>query len=182
MDQIYNKTKEKMDNAIQSFKRDLNSVSTGRATPNLLDTVRVSAYGNLVPINQVANVTIPEPTTISIQPWDKSTVKSIEKAIIDSNLGFAPKVDGMTIRINVPKLTEDRRKELVKLIKKYSEDKKISVRNDRRDAIDEIKKQKADFSEDEVKKFNEKIQKLTDEYTTKIDTLLDEKEKEIMKI
>ena len=182
MDLIYNKTKEKMDNAIQALKKDLNSVSTGRATPNLLDTVRVDSYGNFVPLNQIANVSVPDSSTISIQPWDKSSVKSIEKAIIDANLGFTPKVDGMVIRINIPKLTEDRRKELSKLVKKYGEDKKISIRNDRRDALDEVKKRKTEFSEDESKKFNDKIQKLTDEYIEKVDSIVSSKEKEIMTI
>ena len=182
MEEVYNKTKEDMDRAIQALKKDLNSVSTGRATPNLLDTVRVDSYGNMVPLNQVANITVPDPSTISIQTWDKSMVPHIEKAIINANLGFAPKVEGMVIRVNVPKLTEDRRKELAKLVKKYGEDKKVSVRNDRRDALDTIKKQKDEFSEDDVKKFGDRIQKLTDEYVANIDSLVSEKENEIMKI
>ena len=182
MDLIVEKTKEKMENVLKALKKDFNSVSTGRATPNLLDTVRVEAYGNQVPINQIANISIPDPSTISIQPWDKSMVNPINKAITEANLGFNPSIDGTIIRINIPKLTEDRRREFVKLVKKYSEEKKISVRNDRREALDEIKKNKNDFSEDEVKKFNDKIQKLTDEYIEKIDNLSSEKEKEIMKI
>ena len=182
MDNIFEKAKENMEKAINALKKDLNSVSTGRATPNLLDAVRVESYGNFVPLNQIANVSIPDPSTISIQPWDKSMVNPIDKAITSANLGFTPKIDGTIIRISIPKLTEERRKELVKLVKKYGEDKKVSIRNDRRDALDEVKKRKTEFSEDESKKFSDKVQKLTDEYTTTIDNLVSDKEKEIMKI
>lgn len=182
MDIIYNKTKENMERAIQALKKDLNSVSTGRATPNLLDAVRVESYGNFVPLSQIANVSIPDSSTITIQPWDKAMVNPIDKAITNANLGFSPKIEGMIIRINVPKLTEERRKDLVKLIKKYSEDKKISIRNVRRDALEELKKRKDEFSEDEIKRFGEKIQTLTDEYIKKNDSLVSEKENEILKI
>lgn len=182
MESIYSKTQIAMEKAIQALKKDLNSVSTGRATPNLLDAVRVEAYGNFSPLNQVANVSVPDSSTISIQAWDKSMVSAIEKAIVAANLGFTPRVDGTIIRINVPKLTEERRKELVKLVKKYAEEKKISIRNDRRDALDEAKKRKDEFSEDEMKRFSDKIQKLTDEFIKKIDDLITDKEKDIMKI
>ena len=182
MENIFSNAKNSMEKTIMALKKDLNSVSTGRASPNLLDTVRVEAYGNFVPLNQIANVSVPDASTISIQPWDKSMVNPINKAIMDANLGFTPKIDGTILRINIPKLTEERRKELVKLVKKYGEDKKVSVRNDRRDAMDEIKKQKTSVSEDEVKRANDKIQTLTDEYTKKIDDMVAEKEKEILKI
>ena len=182
MENIFDNAKNSMEKTISALKKDLNSVSTGRASPNLLDTVRVEAYGNFVPLNQIANVSVPDASTISIQPWDKSMVNPINKAIMDANLGFTPKIDGTILRINIPKLTEERRKELVKLVKKYGEDKKVSIRNDRRDALDEVKKRKTEFSEDESKKFSDKIQKLTDEYTTTIDNLVSNKEKEIMKI
>lgn len=182
MEVIYSKAQENMERAIQALKKDLNSVSTGRATPNLLDTVRVEAYGDLVPLNQIANVSVPDSSSITIQPWDKSMVNPIDKAITSANLGFTPKVEGMMIRVIVPKLTEDRRKELVKLVKKYGEDKKVSVRNDRRDALDDVKKKKSEFSEDEVKRFNDKVQTLTDDYIKKIDALVSEKENEILKI
>jgi len=182
MENIFNNAKNSMEKTISALKKDLNSVSTGRASPNLLDTVRVEAYGNFVPLNQIANVSVPDASTISIQPWDKSMVNPINKAIMDANLGFTPKIDGTILRINIPKLTEERRKELVKLVKKYGEDKKVSVRNDRRDAMDEIKKQKTSVSEDEIKRANDKIQTLTDEYTKKIDDMVAEKEKEILKI
>lgn len=182
MENIFNNAKNSMEKTIMALKKDLNSVSTGRASPNLLDTVRVEAYGNFVPLNQIANVSVPDASTISIQPWDKSMVNPINKAIMDANLGFTPKIDGTILRINIPKLTEERRKELVKLVKKYGEDKKVSVRNDRRDAMDEIKKQKTSVSEDEIKRANDKVQTLTDEYTKKIDDMVSEKEKEILKI
>ena len=182
MENIFDNAKNSMEKTISALKKDLNSVSTGRASPNLLDTVRVEAYGNFVPLNQIANVSVPDASTISIQPWDKSMVNPINKAIMDANLGFTPKIDGTILRINIPKLTEERRKELVKLVKKYGEDKKVSVRNDRRDAMDEIKKQKTSVSEDEIKRANDKIQTLTDEYTKKIDDTVAEKEKEILKI
>lgn len=182
MENIFNNAKNSMEKTIMALKKDLNSVSTGRASPNLLDTVRVEAYGNFVPLNQIANVSVPDASTISIQPWDKSMVNPINKAIMDANLGFTPKIDGTILRISIPKLTEERRKELVKLVKKYGEDKKVSVRNDRRDAMDEIKKQKTSVSEDEIKRANDKIQTLTDEYTKKIDDMVAEKEKEILKI
>lgn len=182
MENIFSNAKNSMEKTIMALKKDLNSVSTGRASPNLLDTVRVEAYGNFVPLNQIANVSVPDASTISIQPWDKSMVNPINKAIMDANLGFTPKIDGTILRINIPKLTEERRKELVKLVKKYGEDKKVSVRNDRRDAMDEIKKQKTSVSEDEIKRANDKVQTLTDEYTKKIDDMVAEKEKEILKI
>ncbi|GMO66941.1 MAG: ribosome recycling factor [Rickettsiales bacterium] len=180
MDDIYSKTEILMEKALEAFKKDLNSVSTGRATPNLLDAIRVDNYGSFVPISQVANISIPDPSTISIQPWDKNAVKATEKAIIEANLGFNPQVDGGLIRINIPKLTEERRKELVKLVKKYAEDKKISIRNNRRDALTDAKKEKT--SEDEEKKFEDRIQKLTDEYVSKIDSLVNAKEKDIMQV
>jgi len=182
MDNIFSSAKEGMEKTIQALKKDLNSVSTGRANPSLLDTVRVESYGNFVPLNQIANVSVPDSSTISIQPWDKAMVNPIEKAIVNANLGFTPRVDGMVIRVNVPKLSEERRKELVKLIKKYGEDKKISIRNDRRDALDTVKKQKSSFSEDDVKKFETKVQTLTDDYVKKIDEMTSEKEKDILKI
>ena len=130
MENIFNNAKNSMEKTIMALKKDLNSVSTGRASPNLLDTVRVEAYGNFVSLNQIANVSVPDASTISIQPWDKSMVNPINKAIMDANLGFTPKIDGTILRINIPRLTEERRKELVKLVKKYGEDKKVSVRND----------------------------------------------------
>lgn len=182
MEIIYSKAQENMNKAISALKHDLNSVSTGRANPNLLDTIRVESYGNFMPLNQIANISIPDSSTISIQPWDKSMVNPIDKAISSANLGFTPKIDGTIIRVSIPKLTEERRKDLVKLVKKYGEDKKISIRNDRRDALDDVKKQKTSCSEDEIKRFGDKVQTLTDDYVKKIDDLVSEKEKDLLKI
>jgi len=139
MNEFYNKAKIGMEKSIESLKRDLGSVSTGRATPNLLDTIKVDFYGSLVPLKQVANINVPEPTTLSVQVWDKSMVAPVVKAISGANLGFNPSIDGQLLRINIPKLSEERRKELCKAVKKYGEDKKISIRNVRREIIDSIK-------------------------------------------
>ena len=182
MDSIYTKTTDIMEKAVVALKKDLNSISTGRASANLLDTVRVESYGNPVPLNQVANISVPDSSSITIQPWEKSMLNPINKAIDAANLGFTTKVDGNVVRVSIPKLTEDRRKELVKLAKKYGEDKKVSVRNDRRDALEEVKKNKDSYSEDNIKRFNDKIQALTDDYVKKIDELVNEKERDILKI
>ena len=182
MDSIFTKTTEVMERALTALKKDLNSISTGRASPNLLDTVRVESYGNFVPLQQVANISVPDSSSITIQPWEKSMLNAINKAVDAANLGFATKVDGIVVRVSVPRLTEDRRKELVKLAKKYGEDKKVSIRNDRRDALEDVKKNKDSYSEDSIKKFNDKIQSLTDDYTRKIEELVSEKEKDILKI
>ena len=181
MEIIFNVAKEGMEKAIKSFERDLGTVSTGRANAKLLDPVRVEAYGNFVPLNQISNVSVVDAVTISIQAWDKSMINPIDRAISMANLGFTPKVDGNVIRVSIPKLTEERRKELCKLVKKYSEERKINVRNVRRDALDMLKRQKDDFSENDRKKFEERIQKLTDEYIEKVESLLNEKENDILK-
>jgi ribosome recycling factor len=182
MDDIFSKTKELMEKAIQALKKDLNSVSTGRATPNLLDTIRIDNYGNFSPLSQVANISVPDPTTLNIQPWDKNMVNPINKAILEANLGFNPQINGTLIRISIPKLSEERRKELSKVVRKYGEDKKVSIRNDRRQALDDVKKNKEGISEDEIKRFGDKIQTLTDEYVNKVDDMIGEKEKEIMRV
>jgi len=182
MEQYYNSAQEKMEQTVVALKKDLGTVSTGRANPSLLDTIRVDCYGSLMPLNQVSNITVPESTTLSIQVWDKSMVSVIEKAIINANLGFNPMSDGQIVRINIPKLSEERRKELCKLVRKYGEDKKISIRNARRDSIDEIKKRKDEFSEDDVHKFTDRVQKLTDDHTSKVDELVSVKEKDIITI
>ena len=182
MQDILQKTEESMLKVMDYLIKDLNSISTGRATPSLLDAIKVDFYGNQSSLNQVANITIPDATTISIQIWDKGMVQVVEKAISNANLGFNPSVDGQVIRVNVPKLSEERRKEMCKLAKKYGEDKKVSVRNIRRDSVDALKKNKTDFSEDDVKKGNDKIQEITDKYIKIIDDKVDFKEKDLMKI
>jgi ribosome recycling factor len=181
-EELKSKCKEKMEGSISSLKRDLDSISTGRATPNLLDTVKVEVYGSLMSIDQVGTVSVPESSTLTIQVWDKQTVKPVEKAVINSNLGFNPMVDGQVIRISVPKLSEQRRIELGKLAKKYGEDKKIAVRNIRRDILDEFKKREAEVGKDSVHAFGDIIQKVTDEFVAKIDEKVAAKEKDIMTI
>lgn len=182
MKNILSKSEDLMRKTLEHFKKDLTGVSTGRATPELLNSVRVESYGSVMPLNQVSNITVLDNSTLSIQVWDKSMVSHVEKGILNANLGFNPMVDGQIIRISIPKLTEERRKDLCKLVKKYAEDSKVSVRNTRREALDEVKKDKSLYSEDEVKGFNEDIQNLTDKYIKQVDEILLVKEKDIMTI
>jgi ribosome recycling factor len=182
MQEILKNTDVLMQKATESLKRDLLTISTGRATPTLLDTVRVDSYGSFVPLNQVSNVSVSDASTLFIQVWDKSLVSRVEKAIIEANLGFNPAVDGMSIRINVPKLSEERRREMCKIAKKYGEDKKIAVRNIRKDSLEQIKKIKKDFSEDLVKDTESGVQNLTDKYCKNIDELVSTKEKDLLSI
>ena len=182
MDNLYSKAKDSMNKSLEHLKNNFLSVNTGRATPDLLNTVRVEFYGSIMPLNQVSNISVSDALTLTIQVWDKSMVNPVEKAITQANLGFNPKVEGQTLRISIPRLTEERRKELCKLTKKYGEDAKVSVRNARRDVLDDAKKNKSDYSEDELKKFNTDIQNLTDEYIKKIDDTVASKEKDIMTI
>jgi len=173
-----------MDKSIQSLKGELAKVRTGRASTALVDTVHVDYYGSNVPLNQVANVTTPDARTIMIAPWEAGTLGAIEKAILAANIGLTPQNDGKVIRISVPAMTEERRKEMVKLIKKMGEETKVAIRNHRRDGNEEIKKaEKAKtVSEDEGKKSQELIQKKTDEKVKEVDTVVAGKEKEIMTI
>ena len=182
MDNLYSKAKDSMNKSLEHLKNNFLSVNTGRATPDLLNTVRVEFYGSIMPLNQVSNISVSDALTLTVQVWDKSMVTVVEKAITQANLGFNPKVEGQTLRINIPRLTEERRKELCKLTKKYGEDAKVSVRNARRDVLDDAKKNKSDYSEDELKKFNTDIQTLTDEFIKKIDDTVISKEKDIMTI
>lgn len=179
---LVDKSRKKMEDIMSFLKRDLDSISTGRANPALLDTVKVEAYGDFMPLLQVASISVPDASTIAVQAWDKSMVKPIEKGIIAANLGFNPMIDGQVLRISIPKLSEERRKELVKLAKKYGEDKKVAVRNARRDVLDDFKKREKEFSKDDAHSFADIIQKLTDEYVKKIDDTILVKEKEVMKV
>ncbi len=176
--------KKKMDGGIESLKREFGGLRTGRASPNLLDPVKVDAYGSEVPITQVGSISVPEPLLITVSVWDGSLTKAVEKAIRESNLGLNPVADGNTIRVRLPSLTEERRKELVKVAGKYAEAARIAVRNVRRDFMDAAKaaEKKGDVSEDEQKKIAEKIQKLTDEHVKIVDDLLIAKEKEIVQV
>lgn len=184
INELSSKVRQKMTDTLSSLKRDMDSISTGRATPNLLDPVKVEVYGSFMPLSQVATISVPESTTLSIQVWDKENIRAVEKAIINSNLGFNPLVDGMTIRIIIPKLSEERRKELSKLAKKYGEDKKVAIRNNRRDILDEFKKAEKEnsASKDQAHSFGEIVQKITDEFVKNIDEMVAKKEQELMKI
>ncbi|WP_407654126.1 ribosome recycling factor [Alicyclobacillus cycloheptanicus] len=173
-----------MQKAVEVLRRDLQTVRTGRATPAMLDKVMVEYYGSQMPVNQVASVTSPEPRMLTISPWDKSMLSEIEKAIQKSDLGLNPNNDGSVIRLVVPALTEQRRQELVKVVKKMTEDARVAVRNVRRDANDDLKKaeKSGDVSEDEVRRGMEKIQALTDKYVGEIDKLGAAKEHDLMEI
>ncbi|MCM2277079.1 MAG: ribosome recycling factor [Oligoflexia bacterium] len=175
---------QNMDKSIQSLKGELAKLRTGRASTALVDTVHVDYYGSNVPVNQVANVTTPDARTIQIVPWEAGMASAIEKAILAANIGLTPQSDGKIIRIPLPPMTEERRKELVKLVKKMGEETKVAVRNHRRDGNEEIKKQEKakTVSEDEAKKSMDLIQKKTDEKVAEIDKIVAAKEKEIMTI
>ena len=175
---------DKMNKTIASFKKDLSSLRTGRANPAMLDLIRVDVYGQKMPINQIATITVPEPRTISIQVWDKNNVNLVDTEIKKSNLGVNPQVDGQMLRIRIPQLTEERRKELTKIASQYSENSKVVIRNLRRDYIDIKKNEKKDsqISEDELKKYINEAQKSTDLSIEKIEKLLESKKTEILKV
>ena len=176
--------KQKMDKSIQSLQKDLAKLRTGRASTALVDTIHIDYYGSSVPINQVANVTTPDARTIQIVPWEANTSGAIEKAILAANIGLNPQSDGKLIRIPLPALTEERRKEMVKTVKKMGEDAKVVVRSHRRDANELVKKQEKakEISEDEAKKVMDEIQKKTDGKVAEIDKIIAAKEKEIMTV
>ncbi len=182
INELLDKAHKKMDDTMHSLKRDMDSISTGRASPLLLDHVKAEVYGNLMALSQISSISVPEATTLSIQVWDRENVKAVEKAIINSNLGFNPLVDGTTIRIMIPKLSEERRKDLVKLAKKYGEDKKIAIRNIRRDVLDDFKKNEKELGKDQAHSFTDIIQKITDDFIKKIDEVVAVKEKDLMKV
>lgn len=184
INEVLMETESKMKGAIDATRREFAAVRTGRANPALLDRVVVEYYGTPTPLNQMANISAPEARLLLVQPWDKSQLGTIERAILKSDLGFNPTNDGTVIRLVFPQLTEERRKELVKLVRKESEEKKVAIRNLRRDANEHVKKLEKDgtVSEDEAKKGLDDIQKLTDRYITEIDRLLAAKESEIMEV
>ena len=174
----------KMDKTIQSLKRDISTLRTGRANINMLDTIKIDVYGQLMPIDQLSTVSVPEARLISIQVWDKSNISIIENAIQKSELGINPQIDGQVIRLRIPDLTEERRKELIKILKNMGEKGKIAIRNIRREANEDLKKKlkEKDISEDDNKNFEKNIQKFTDINIEKIEKILVEKEKEIIRI
>ena len=180
----YKKYEDKMQKSIDSVAADFASVRAGRANAAVLDRIMVDYYGSPTPIQQIAAISTPDPRTLLIQPWDTSAVKSIEKAIQNSDLGINPQNDGRSLRLAFPQLTEERRKELVKQIRKYAEGGKVAIRNIRRDAMDNFKKQekKSEITEDEMKQVEKDLQKLTDDSCKKLDDLLAEKEKELMAV
>ena len=174
----------KMDKSIISLKKDISTLRTGRANTNMLDTIKVDVYGQIMPINQLATISVPEARLISIQVWDKANIGIVESAIQKSELGINPQVDGQMIRLRIPDLTEERRNDLIKVLKNMGEKGKISIRNIRREANEELKKKlkEKEISEDENKDFEKNIQKLTDTNIENIDKILSEKEKEISQI
>ena len=175
---------EAMKKTIEKVKHDFSTVRTGRANVALLDGIKVESYGSLLALNQVAGVSVPDGRTLEIKPWDMSQLNAIEKAILKSDLGLTPINDGKLIRISIPSLTEERRREIIKVVNKMSEDYKIAIRNERRQIVDEIKKleKEKSITEDDKKKYEIDIQKLTDNYITKIEVLVKQKEEELMKI
>ncbi|MEK7814099.1 MAG: ribosome recycling factor [Candidatus Desantisbacteria bacterium] len=182
IEKVYDETKNRMEKTIHAFKHELSIMRTGRASIGMLESVKVDYYGGMVPVNQVATVSVPEPRLIILTPWDRSMIDPISKAIMKSDLGLTPSSDGVSIRLSIPQLTEDRRKEMVKAIKKKAEDEKVSIRNIRRDQNLVVKKVEDEkiIAEDEAKKAAEKIQHITDDYIKKIEEMLTVKEKEIM--
>lgn len=174
----------RMDGALEALLREFTGLRTGRASVNLLDGIKIDAYGSLTPLNQVGNVTAPEARLLTVQVWDKSMVKAVEKAIREANLGLNPMADGQTIRVPLPPLTEERRQELTKIAAKYAEEAKISIRNVRRDAMEMLKKLEKDgeISEDEHHRLSEEVQKSTDVRIKKVDDQLNTKQKDIMQV
>jgi ribosome recycling factor len=179
-----NELKRRMQGALQVLKQELGGLRTGRASPGLLDPIQVEAYGTHMPLNQLATVSVPEPRLLTVQVWDKSMLHAVEKAIVNANLGLAPSSDGLLIRLRVPELNEERRKDLVKVAHKYAETARVAVRHVRRDGLDVLKKLEKDgkISEDDQKRQADQVQKATDQAITDIDHALTVKEKEIMTV
>ena len=184
MKEIQNKLQQQMEKTIEALKHEFSTIRAGRANAQMLDKIRVDYYGTPTPINQVGSISVPEPRTLMINPWDKSAMKDIETAIRNSDLGLNPTNDGEVIRLNVPAITEERRKELCKQAKKASEEFKVRLRNERRDANDKLKKleKEGEITEDDLKKAQDNVQKMTDKYTKEVDVLLEVKEKDIMAV
>ena len=181
---VINNMSVHMDKTIDALRKEYQKVRTGRASTGLLDDIKVDFYGTSSPLNQVATLSVPEPRTITMQPWDAKMIPVIEKAILNANLGLTPANDGKVIRLNLPPLTEERRKDIVKQLKKLAEDAKVAVRNIRRDAIDEVKKLEKDkkISEDDLKRAEKDVQDVTNGHVAKIDEVLAHKEKEVMEV
>jgi len=184
MEALYKDTSGKMARSIEAFRKELGKIRTGRASLSLLEGIKVDYYGTMTPLQQVGTLSVPESRLIAITPWDAKTIGPIEKAIQGSGLGLNPSSDGKVVRIPIPPLTEERRKDLVKVVKKMAEDSRVAVRNIRRDALEKVKdkEKKKEISEDEMKRWHDKIQKETDGFIKKIDEILKSKEQEIMEV
>jgi ribosome recycling factor len=180
----FNQAETKMKKTVEALRHHLGSIRTGRASPALVDHLRVEYYGTEMPLNQLANISVPESRTLLIQPWDKGAIKAIEKAIQNSDLGLNPNNDGQTIRLSIPTLTEQRRKEMVKLVKKEVEEQKVSLRNIRRDAVGDLKKLESEkqISEDELKRAQDKLEQLVAQYTKELDRQGQNKEQEVLEV
>lgn len=178
------KAKQRMDSALESLRREFAGVRTGKASPQLLDTVRVEAYGSKVPLNQVGTVAAPEPRMLTVQPWDRALIKDVERALRESDLGLNPSNDGQIIRIPIPPLTEERRKEYVRMLHKLAEEGRVAIRQARKDANDEVKarQKKEGLSEDDVRREEKDVQKLTDDFIGKVEQMLKQKEAEVMEV
>lgn len=184
MHQLLKDANGRMNKTIETLQSELAKIRTGKATTVLLDSIRVDYYGNMVPLNQVGNVSVLDAHTLSITPWEKQMVQVIDKAILEANLGLNPISDGTNLKIPIPPLNEERRKELVKLVRKFGEESKVAIRNVRRDAIDHLKREEKEkkMSEDQLHDAEKEVQKLTDDHTKLIDDTLKHKEKEIMEV
>lgn len=184
LEMVYEDVEQRMRNAIEALQKNYRGLRTGRASTSLLDNIKIEYYGALTPLNQVATLTVPEHNLIVIQPWDNTALSEIEKAINKSNLGLVPMNDGKLIRINIPPLTEERRKELAKTVRKYAEESRIAIRNIRRDGNEEVKEleKEKDISEDMAFKAQSEIHKITEKYIDQIDNIMQEKEEEILKV
>lgn len=184
IDEVMKDAERRMDGVIAATKKDFASIRTGRANPSLLERIEVEYYGTMTPLNQLASISVPEARSMLIQPWDQSALKDVEKAILQSDLGLTPNNDGTMIRIQVPQLTEERRKELVRWVRKEAEERRVGVRNIRRQANEDIKalEKSGDVSEDDLRRAQTQVQELTDRYIKLIDDLLEVKEKEIMEV
>lgn len=182
--EVHKEAEERMEKAVAALKRDLSTLRAGRATPALLDKVVVNYFGSTMAINQLANISVPEPRLLLIQPWDKKIVSEIERAILKSDLALTPNSDGSVIRLSIPQLTEERRKDLVKVSKKKAEEGRVAVRNIRRDANDKFKQKEksSEITEDELQKAQEEMQKITDKFIEEVEKVLSTKEKEILEV
>ncbi len=184
MKTILKEAESQMKQVVENLKEEYNRIRTGRAAPSLLDRISVECYGSSMPLNQLATITAPEPRLLVVQPWDKGTLPDIEKAILKSDLGLVPNNDGNVIRISIPKLTEERRKELVKIVSAEAEERRVAIRNIRRNANDDLKssQKSGDISEDDLYRFQDEVQELTDKYIESVTEVLKGKEEEITKV